>query len=386
MTDQSIGRRSAISISTETASTHLRRALELAEGGRGRVSPNPLVGAVIERDDRVIGEGFHAELGGLHAERAALLDAATRGEDPAGATMYVTLEPCAHTGRQPPCSETIAEAGISRVVIGTGDPSEKTAGRGPEILRAAGVEVVEASGAEAAASRLLVQPFRKHARTGRPHVIYKVASTIDGKVDLAAPQPSPPGGGGRIWISGPESRELVHRWRADCDAVAVGIGTALADDPTLTARGVDAPRQPARVVFDSQARLPPVSNLVATTPQAPLFVVVAPGAPAERTDSLGAAGAELIEADGLETALDALGSRQITSLLLEGGPTLARAFLEAGQVDELRLFVAPLLAATGGATALPAGESGIGNAVAPISVEHETVGADLLFCARLREW
>ena len=155
---------------TSTDQAHLRRALELAEGGRGRVSPNPLVGAVVVRDGEVIGEGFHAELGGLHAERAALADCEARGEDPAGATMYVTLEPCAHEGRQPPCVEAILEAGIARVVIASDDPSEKASGRGPGILRDGGVEVAFAAGAEAAAARLLNQPFRKHARTGLPLV------------------------------------------------------------------------------------------------------------------------------------------------------------------------------------------------------------------------
>src|SRR4051812_753937 len=150
---------------TDIDREHLRRALALSEGGRGRVSPNPLVGAVIVRDGEVIGEGFHAELGGLHAERAALADARRRGADPRGATMYVTLEPCAHQGRQPPCVEAILEAGIGRVVIASDDPSEKAAGRGPGILRDGGVEVESAAGAESAAARLLNQPFRKHART-----------------------------------------------------------------------------------------------------------------------------------------------------------------------------------------------------------------------------
>jgi diaminohydroxyphosphoribosylaminopyrimidine deaminase/5-amino-6-(5-phosphoribosylamino)uracil reductase len=366
---------------TETESSHMRQALELAEGGRGRVSPNPLVGAVIERDGRVIGEGFHAELGGLHAERAALLDAAARGEDPAGATMHVTVEPCAHTGRQPPCSEAILEAGISRVVIGTGDPSEKTAGRGPEALRAAGIEVVEATGADATASRLLVQPFRKHARTGRPLVVYKVASTIDGRVALPDSDID-----GQRWISGPESRELVHRWRADSDAVAVGIGTVLADDPELTARDVGAARQPARVVFDRAARLPLESELVQTIEEAPLLVAVGPGADPGRVEALRTAGAEIIAGDGLTSALEALGSRGITSLLLEGGPTLARSFLDAGELDELRLFIAPLVAGSAELPPLIAGPGGISAAANPIAVEHETVGADLLIRARLREW
>src|SRR5262245_10269761 len=189
---------------TGTDRAHMRRALELAEGGRGRVSPNPLVGAVVVRDGDVIGEGFHAGLGGLHAERAALADCRERGEDPAGAAMYVTLEPCAHQGRQPPCVEAILEAGIGRVVMASADRSEKPAGRGPGSLGDGGVEVAFASGAEATAARLLNQPFRKHSRTGLPLVILKMAMSLDGQT-TTAPGDSP-------WISGPESRELVHEW------------------------------------------------------------------------------------------------------------------------------------------------------------------------------
>lgn len=363
---------------TQQDRVHLRRALELAEGGRGMVSPNPLVGCVIVRDRQLLGEGFHAELGGLHAERAALEAASTRGENPAGATLYVTLEPCAHTGRQPPCSEAIIEAAIARVVIGCDDPSVKASGRGPSLLRDAGIEVDFAEGAEAAAARLLVQPFRKLARTGRPLVTYKVAATLDGRV--AMPE------SGERWISGVESRELVHRWRADADAVAVGIGTALADDPLLTARDVDAARQPARVVFDSKARLPLDSKLVASVGEAPLIVVTAPGAPADRVAALRDAGAEPIEAEGIEAALAELGVREISDLFLEGGPTLAGAFLDAGEIDELRLFVAPVLGGSAEAPGVIAGAASLGGAISPLSVEHETVGADLLICARLREW
>ncbi|HXQ88430.1 MAG TPA: bifunctional diaminohydroxyphosphoribosylaminopyrimidine deaminase/5-amino-6-(5-phosphoribosylamino)uracil reductase RibD, partial [Solirubrobacterales bacterium] len=308
--------------------------MELAEGGRGRVSPNPLVGAVIVRDGSIIGEGFHAELGGLHAERGALADCRERGEDPAGATICVTLEPCAHQGRQPPCVEAILEAGIGRVVIASDDPSEKTAGKGPAILRDAGIEVAFAGGDEAAAARRLNQPFRKHARTGLPLVTLKMAMSLDGQT-TTAPGDSP-------WISGPESRELVHRWRAESDAIAVGIGTVLADDPLLTAR-VDGARQPVRVVFDSQARLPLDSQLMETIDQAPVIVVTAHDAPGERRSALGHAGVEAIAATDIESALRTLGRRGITSLLLEGGQTLASAFLASDQIDESRTFVAPML-------------------------------------------
>jgi diaminohydroxyphosphoribosylaminopyrimidine deaminase/5-amino-6-(5-phosphoribosylamino)uracil reductase len=320
---------------TTSDRAHLRRALELAEGGRGRVSPNPLVGAVVVTDGATIGEGFHAELGGPHAERAALEDCRRRGEDPTGGTLYVSLEPCAHQGRQPPCAEAILAAGIARVVIGADDPSEKAAGRGPGILRDGGVEVEFAAGEEATAARLLNQPFRKHARTGLPLVTLKLAMSLDGRT-ATAPGDSP-------WISGEPSRRLVHRWRAESDAIAVGIGTVLADDPLLTARDSDLPRQPLRVVFDSQARLPLDSQLLGTLDVAPVLVVVSPRAESSRLSALRDAGAEIVVADSIEAALAELGRRDVTSLLLEGGTTLAGAFADAGQVDESRIFVAPIL-------------------------------------------
>jgi len=365
--------------------------LELAEGGRGRVSPNPLVGAVIVRDDQVIGEGFHAELGGLHAERAALADCRERGEDPAGATMYVTLEPCAHQGRQPPCVEAILEAGVARVVIASEDPSEKAAGRGPGILRDGGVEVAFASGAEATAARRLNQPFRKHARTGLPLVTLKMAMSLDGRT-TTAPGDSP-------WISGPESRDLVHRWRAESDAIAVGIGTALADDPLLTAR-IDNARQSVRVVFDSQARLPLDSRLLKTLDQAPVLVVTAPDAPSDRVSALKAAGAETLVATDIESALRELGRREITSLFLEGGHTLASAFLASDQIDESRTFVAPMLLGSqpnpapraGGddredspGRESPRSETGPARQVALWS-STDTIGDDVLITARYKEW
>jgi diaminohydroxyphosphoribosylaminopyrimidine deaminase/5-amino-6-(5-phosphoribosylamino)uracil reductase len=318
---------------TGTDKAHLRRALELAEGGRGRVSPNPLVGAAVVRDGEVIGEGFHAELGELHAERAALADCREKGNDPAGATMYVTLEPCAHTGRQPPCTEAILGAGISRVVIASEDPSEKAAGRGPGILRDGGVEVELAAGEEATAARLLNQPFRKHAQTGLPLVTLKLAMSLDGRTSTVA--------GDSPWISGEKSRGIVHRWRAESDAIAVGIGTVLADDPLLTARAPQA-RQPIRVVFDRQARLPLGSQLLQTLDRSPVLLVVSPEADAS---TLREAGAEILVADSIQAALADLGRRGITSLFLEGGPVLAAAFADADEIDEARVFVAPVLLA-----------------------------------------
>ena len=350
---------------TSTDQAHLKRALELAEHGRGRVSPNPLVGAVVVRDGDVIGEGFHAELGGLHAERAALADCAERGEDPAGAAMYVTLEPCAHQGRQPPCVEAILEAGIGRVVIASDDPSEKAAGRGPGILRDGGVEVAFATGAEATAARRLNQPFRKHARTGLPLVVLKMAMSLDGQT-TTSPDDSP-------WISGPESRELVHKWRAESDAIAVGIGTALADDPLLTAR-IEGARQPKRVVFDSQARLPLESQLLQTLDQAPVLVITAPTAPPDHASALKTVGAEVITAPDVDAALHELGRREITSLFLEGGRTLASAFVSQGQVDQSRTFIAPMLLGGPPSSRLVALE--------PCG----DVGPDTLITATFKEW
>jgi len=376
---------------TDTDRDHLRRALELAEGGRGRVSPNPLVGAVVVREGKVIGEGFHAALGGLHAERAALEDCRARGEDPRGATMYLTLEPCAHQGRQPPCVEAILTAGIGRVVIASDDPSEKAAGRGPGILRDGGVAVETAAGAEAAAARLLNQPFRKHARTGLPHVVLKLAMSLDGQTATAA--------GDSPWISGERSRELVHRWRGEHDAIAAGIGTVLADDPLLTARAPGA-RQPRRVIFDSTARLPLDSQLVGSLDQSPLTVVAGPEAPPARVAALREIGVEVFLGDSFDpgeqigTALAMLGRREVTSLFLEGGKTLAGAFAAAGQIDESRTFIAPMLLGPPD----PASPSSFVNQrvtkdegiaaqrLEALTTATEQVGADTLLTARFKEW
>jgi diaminohydroxyphosphoribosylaminopyrimidine deaminase/5-amino-6-(5-phosphoribosylamino)uracil reductase len=386
----SVLRSDRLTSQSTTDKDFLQRALALAEGGRGRVSPNPLVGALVVRDGRVVGEGFHAELGGLHAERAALEDCRRRGEDPAGATMYVTLEPCAHQGRQPPCVEAVLEAGIARVVIASEDPSEKAAGRGPGILRDGGVEVDFASGAEATAARRLNQPFRKHARTGLPLVVLKTAMSLDGQTSTH-PDDSP-------WISGPESRELVHRWRAESDAIAVGIGTALADDPLLTAR-IDGARQPKRVVFDSQARLPLGSQLLRTLDQAPVLVVATPDAASDRVADLRNVGAEILVATDIDSALRELGRREVTSLFLEGGRTLATAFASAGQIDESRTFIAPMLLGIhdGDRRAGPVSDLGLSLSgessksspparVAALETASERVGEDVLITARYKEW
>ncbi|MGI9082184.1 MAG: bifunctional diaminohydroxyphosphoribosylaminopyrimidine deaminase/5-amino-6-(5-phosphoribosylamino)uracil reductase RibD [Thermoleophilaceae bacterium] len=368
---------------TETDARHLRRAVELAQQARGHTSPNPLVGAVIVKGGRTIGEGFHAAAGELHAEAAAL---ATCGEDPAGATMYVSLEPCCHEGRTPPCTDAIVAAGIARVMVASDDPSSKAAGRGLGILRDEGVVVETGDGEVARAARLINQPFRKHARTGRPLVIFKSAMTLDGKVATRT--------GDSQWISGESSRARAHRWRSECDAVAVGIHTAVTDDPLLTARLEGVRRQPSRVVFDSEASLPLDSRLVRSAPEVPVILICSRAAKRTATDALRAAGIEVVvtpgenEAARLAKALDELGEREVQSLLLEGGPHLAGVFLEAGEIDEARMFVAPLI--VGGREAKAAieaeGVERIEDAVRAITTEVERIDDDILILARLREW
>jgi diaminohydroxyphosphoribosylaminopyrimidine deaminase / 5-amino-6-(5-phosphoribosylamino)uracil reductase len=362
---------------------HLLRAVELAHLTRGQTSPNPMVGAVIVKDGRVIGEGSTQPPGEAHAERMAL--AACR-EDPAGATMYVSLEPCAHQGRTPPCTDAIVEAGIARVVVASDDPTEKASGRGLGVLRDEGVRVDVMNGEVSDAARLLNQPFRKHARTGRPLVVMKCAMTLDGKVATST--------GDSQWISGEDSRARAHRWRAELDAVVVGIGTALSDDPLLTARVEAVARQPSRVVFDSEARLPFDSKLVQSIDEAPLIVICGRAAPRRATEGLEAAGAEVIVVSGenegarVAAALDELGARGIQSVLLEGGPHLTGAFLDAGEIDVVHAFVAPML--TGGRHAkAPVEGEGVERIAAgrrALSTEVERLGDDVLISSRFAEW
>lgn len=373
---------------TDTDLGHLAHAIEIATRGRGTVAPNPMVGAVIAQGERVIGEGWHEQLGGAHAEVQAIV--ACGGSDLSDATLYVSLEPCCHTGHTPPCTEAILAAGIRRVVVACDDPTEKASGRGLGILRDEGVEVLLADGETASRARLLNQPFRKHARAGRPWVLFKSAMTLDGKVATRA--------GDSQWISGPESRERAHAWRLALDAVIVGIGTVLADDPQLTARPQGAKaspeRQPQRVVFDSLARMPIDSRLIAEAPEIALTVVVSRAASRADTEALEAAGAHVVVAAGeneparIRNALDQLGAMGITSALLEGGPHLAGAFLDAGEIDEIKLFLAPLL--LGGRTARDPlegeGVEKISDAMHALTLECERVGEDLMISARLREW
>jgi diaminohydroxyphosphoribosylaminopyrimidine deaminase/5-amino-6-(5-phosphoribosylamino)uracil reductase len=368
----------------QTDHVHLARAIELAENGRGRTSPNPLVGCVVAREGQTLGEGWHASYGGPHAERAAI--DACGGVDLAGATLYVSLEPCCHHGQTPPCTDAIVAAGVARVVVASDDPTEKASGRGLGILRDEGIEVLIADGELAARARCLNQAFRKHARTGRPHVLFKSAMTLDGKVATRT--------GDSKWISGEDARYRAHHWRAERDAVVVGIGTALVDDPQLTARLEGDVHQPAHVVFDSEARLPLDSQLVRGAHEVPLIVVVSRAASRLATDALEAAGADVIVATGeneparVRSALDQLGGRDMTSILLEGGPHLAGAFFDAGEVDEIRLFLAPVVVGGSNARDPLEGEGAerIAEATRALSLDVERIGDDVLVSARMREW
>jgi diaminohydroxyphosphoribosylaminopyrimidine deaminase/5-amino-6-(5-phosphoribosylamino)uracil reductase len=371
---------------TDQDVAHLERSLELAERGRGRTSPNPVVGAlVVAPDGEVIGEGYHHVYGGPHAERVAIESCS---KDTTGATIYVSLEPCAHEGKQPPCTEAIIEAGITKVIYASDDPSEKASGRGPGVLRDEGIEVIAAQGEIATKARLINQPFRKHSKTGRPHVLFKSAMTLDGKVATST--------GDSQWISSEASRELAHRFRAEVDAIAVGIGTALSDDPQLTARfeGASEDRQPIRVIFDSEARLPVDGALVTSAREVPVIVVASRAAPREALASLEAAGVDVVVASGeneaarVVNALNELGSRDVQSLLLEGGPHLAGAFFEAGEVDYLTLFLAPMV--LGGKSARAAVEGSgvekIADAYHALAMQCDRIGEDMLITARMREW
>jgi diaminohydroxyphosphoribosylaminopyrimidine deaminase / 5-amino-6-(5-phosphoribosylamino)uracil reductase len=313
----------------------MQRALALAERGWGRVSPNPMVGAVVVRDGEVVGEGWHAEYGGDHAEVMALRAA---GDAARGATLYVTLEPCDHHGKTPPCTGAILEAGIARVVYGAADPTGEAAG-GAARLRRAGVEVV--GGVEERAALDLDGPFFHAVESDRAWVSLKLALTLDGRMADAS--------GRSFWITGPEARREVHRLRAGHDAVGVGIGTVLADDPRLTVRDAPPPRvPPARVVFDRRLRTPVESALFRSVEEGAVWIVTARGPDATRRRTVEEAGARLAEGEDLEAGLIRLREEGIRSVLVEGGASLAGALLEAGLVDRLHLFYAPLLLGPGG--------------------------------------
>lgn len=328
---------------------HMSRALELAVRGQGFVEPNPMVGCVIARGAELIGEGWHHRYGGPHAEIEALRLAGSRA---AGATMYVTLEPCCHQGKTPPCTEAILRAAPSRVVIAQRDPFPEVSGKGITRLEAAGI-TVDIGLAEAEA-RELNAPYLKLVETGRPWVIAKWAMTLDGKLATRT--------GESQWISGPDSRAVVHQLRGRVDALVVGRGTAEHDDPALTARP-PGPRTAARIVLDSRANLSLDSKLARTARDAPVLVAVGEMAPPARRKRLADAGCEVLvlggndHAERLDALLAELGRRRMTNVLFEGGACVFGTLLDERAIDEVHAFIAPKL--VGGAEA-PSPAAGLG--------------------------
>ena len=313
---------------------YMKRAIELAAKGEGWVHPNPLVGAVIVKDGKVIGEGYHEKFGELHAERNAI---ASLSESAEGATIYVTLEPCCHHGKTPPCTDAIIENKIARVVIGSRDPNPLVAGQGAEILRNAGI-TVEEDFMRYECDRL--NPvFFHYITTGKPYVIMKYAMTADGKIATKT--------GASKWISGEESREEVHRMRHACMGIMAGIGTVKADDPMLNCR-IENGRDPVRIICDSRLSISPDTQIVKTAKDIETIIVCAEEN-AEKAAALKEKGAEVLNlpgADGrpdLARLMDILGERGVDSVLIEGGGTLNENALKAGIVDEVRAFVAPKL-------------------------------------------
>ena len=314
-------------------SAPMRRALRLARKGWGQTAPNPMVGAVVVREGVVVGEGFHARHGEEHAEVVALRAAGDRAR---GATLYVTLEPCAHHGKTPPCVDAVIAAGVKRVVVAALDPTE-LAGGGADRLRDAGIDVAVGDGEEEA--RSLNAPFFHTDRT-RPWIQLKLAISLDGSIADS--------GGRSQWITGIAARREVQAMRANSDAIAVGVHTALLDDPSLTVRGRLKPRvPPIRVVFDSTARLPVDSQLVTGVSRAPVLVLTSRSAQASRVDALRAAGVEVLSGNSLSERLQLLASRGVRSLLVEGGARLAGTLLESGMVDRLVIFSAPMVIGAG---------------------------------------
>ena len=308
----------------------MERALLVAGRARGRTTPNPLVGAVVvARDGVVAGAGYHARAGEPHAEVEALQEA---GAAARGATLYCTLEPCCHTGRTPPCVDLILARGIARVVAAVEDPNPLVAGRGIGRLREAGVRVDVGVGE--AAARRLNRPFFSVMRRARPYVIVKAVASLDGRIAAR--------GGAPVHLSSAATDRRTHALRAEVDAVAVGSGTLLADDPRLTARGVYRSRPLARVVFDRRLRTPVSARVFGTLAAGPVIVVASPGAPASAAQALEAAGAQVVTADGgLTGALRRLVPMGIHSVLVEGGPSLHAALWREGAADAVRLVVAP---------------------------------------------
>lgn len=367
----------------------MRYAIELASRGLGRVEPNPAVGAVlVDEHLNRLADGYHERFGGPHAEANALSDLVTRFEDAgvreellANATLYVTLEPCCHHGKTPPCVEAVIASGVRRVMIGIRDPSPHVAGGGIQQLESAGIDV--STGLAEEQVRELNAPFLKRLETGLPWVHAKWAMTLDGKIATRT--------GASKWISGEASRQRVHLLRSRMDAIIVGAGTARADDPLLTVR-VPGPRTPVRVVVDSAATLSLDSQLVRTVNEAPVLVAVSEGTAAERVDRLRDAGVEVVVAGAANARVDLrlllleLGCRSMTNVLIEGGGELLGAAFDDDLIDETHIFVAPKFA--GGADAVtPIG--GVGVDLIPEASQLrgqtvESVGDDVYIRGRLR--
>ncbi|MGR3309180.1 MAG: bifunctional diaminohydroxyphosphoribosylaminopyrimidine deaminase/5-amino-6-(5-phosphoribosylamino)uracil reductase RibD [Candidatus Brocadiales bacterium] len=319
----------------------MRIALDLAEKGRGRVEPNPLVGAVIVNSGEIVGQGYHEYFGRPHAEVNAITAAGDRCK---GATLYVTLEPCTHFGKTPPCVDAVKSSGIKRVVVATADPNPINNGKGIRLLRGAGIEVIEEVLEEQA--KRLNAPFFKLITTKTPYIIAKWAMTLDGKIATRT--------GDSRWISSEESRQYVHKKRAVVDAIMVGIRTVLKDDPLLTCR-TKGGKNPKRIVVDEMAEMPLCSQLVQTVRDADVFVATTSAAPIERIRKLETAGCKIIELKGglegvdIVSLVQALGMMNLTNVLIEGGGTLLGTFFDKKLVDRVMVFVAPHI--VGGAEA-----------------------------------
>jgi diaminohydroxyphosphoribosylaminopyrimidine deaminase/5-amino-6-(5-phosphoribosylamino)uracil reductase len=320
---------------TEKNIAYLRQALRLARKGSGRTSPNPLVGAVVVRDGQVVGAGYHQKAGGPHAERIALAQA---GRKARGATLYVNLEPCNHTGRTPPCTEAILKSGIKKVVFGMEDPNPRVAGGGGLYLRSRGVEV--SGGLLERECRILNEVYLKWVTTGLPFVTLKAALSLDGKIATR--------NGDSKWISNERSRAKVHLLRSRVDGILAGIGTVLADDPLLTPRrSRKISRPPLRVVVDPQLKIPLSARLFSDP--GPVLLAAAEGAPNKKATDLQRIGADIVffpEQGGrfeLKALLAYLGLKEVTALLVEGGSEIFSSFLNEGLADRLWLFYAPLL-------------------------------------------
>ena len=324
---------------------YMRRAIELAKKGSGHVNPNPLVGAVIVRDGEIIGEGYHECYGQLHAERNAIANAKKRGNSLEGSTIYVTLEPCCHYGKTPPCTEAIIEEKIARVVVGSDDPNPLVSGKGFQMLREKGIEVIPHFLKEECDAMNHV--FFHYIRTGTPYVAMMYAMTMDGKIACYT--------GDSKWVTGEESRAHVQTLRNHYKGIMAGIGTVLADDPMLNCR-IEGGRDPIRIIADSHLRIPMDSQLVRTAGQQPLIVACLPDADEEKAAQLQEKGVEVLRIPGVTTAditeeqkevislpvlMKELGARKIDGILLEGGGQLNESALQAGIVDRIYCYIAP---------------------------------------------